>query len=182
MKTYKYSIGPIEGQGRTKTEARRRAEAKAASELTEYAHGFVLIPGPPTMPGATIPGALIIYYALGFWCYEIIGTQPGVGHRSYVSVEGDRKAAIYRAVKHWGGVGFERKAPWEEIHAWLEDVRSWIESVLHDPSEATTLCAEFTQAVAFTKRYHVWLNAGYSDIEAHKGACEKQDPPKRDSQ
>ncbi len=166
-----YCIGPCQGAGRTRTDARADAERQAALVAEHMVEGALLMAGPPRGCKAILISAVFH----GGWSYSFLSHSEVRGRRWLASGYRTKAEAIWSAVHHAAqnviddGDDFATEAD-------LDAIALWARAALDDEGRATVLRAELRDRVAWQKRHAAWKRAGATDAEAHRAACEGRLP------
>lgn len=161
-----YGIGGIEGYGRTKTEARERAEEKAAElhkNVTQGPAGFPF----PLIPGTdseNLVACVVLPGAYGDWAYYWIDK---IGMRQIMTGIESRGLALYKATEHALALCLNA----ETSTADLDTLEDWLASIF-DRGQAVTMRAEARGKVLFYRRYAAAISQGLSKDQAHQAACQ----------
>ena len=160
-----YSIGPIKGQGRTKTEARKHAERDATVALQWIDQGPILIVAPPARPTTDDLVAILISPDTAGWEYRFL--RKTGGSRVISSGYDNWALALYAAVTHASGNAIDK----ETTSAELDAIQAWIAEQL-DEGQAVTERAGLAQRVRFYRHYSELQEQGMSASAAHRLAVE----------
>lgn len=166
-KVHRFKIGPIEGQGATKTLAREAALAGAAKALERCNYGPLFLPAPPACQGEVI-GAMVYPWS-GGWVYRLV--LSGGVHGCWTTLDAGRTEAIVHALGHLGDLALDGS------EASLESVLSWLDAI-EEPTAYDVIRLhgkirdDLRAKNAWLARYTDARREGWNDSEAHRLASE----------
>lgn len=157
-KSVKYSIGAVTAEGRTKTEARERCEAKAADILNDIeCHGAAMFRAPPCQTKIV---AIMVARSTSSWEYRFLKSDGDFVHEAY-GVISDRETALCEAMHHAAQYTLGEFRGWSNDKPYLDSLQEWAESILGEQSQPAVLRKDWEQALVEERLY------GNTDAEAH---------------
>lgn len=159
-----YAIGPIIGQGATKTAAREEAEriaARLAGTVDMWAPWFL-----PTPTCCTVWSAIgVMPTVSGYWSTWRVNRD---GSRACIEseIESDREAR-YKIVTHAAQHCIKASTTQDELDA----VFQWLRLALDD-GQAVTEMVSLRRQIRQQRAYVAAKEAGATDTEAHRAMCE----------
>lgn len=172
-KQQSYTIGPITARGRTKTDAKRAAEAYASAALNRLDEDSIIFVGPP-LSNVT---AVSVHPTLYSWAYTILWEGEVKKGSTCLGIP-TKEDAFYAAVRHAAqsidrdkmDAAHKAGSPYGDLYRPIE---RWLACLL-DEGQAITELADLKQRWAWERRYLEYVARGSSHNEAHQLASKER--------